>query len=91
MRDIAALCFLVIAIFGMRREPHPPQVRNNDRVIVHQRRRQGCPHVSCVTETVQHDDGRPLTADPDVDCRALCPNLFGENGAGIAELLAWVL
>src|SRR5271169_6620085 len=45
-RDIAALGFLVIAIFGMRREPHSPQ---------------GCPHVARVAEAVQHDDGQPST------------------------------
>jgi hypothetical protein len=76
-RDTAGLGFLVIAIFGMRREPHSPQIRDDDRVIVHQTRRQGCPHVACVAEAVQHDDGRTSTSDPDVDGRAPGLNLIG--------------
>src|ERR1700730_9687955 len=75
-RDIVALRFLVIAIFGVRREAHPPQVRSDDRVIVHQRRCQGSPHVSRVAEAVQHNDGWPFTANPDVNRRAISFDLF---------------
>src|SRR3954452_794666 len=71
------LFFLVIAILGMRREPHPAQVRNDNDMIVHQRRRQGRPHIPRVAEAVQHDDDRPLAADPDVDRRAASFDLFG--------------
>jgi hypothetical protein len=80
-RDVATLRFLVVAIFGMRREAHPAQVRNDDRVIVHQRRRQGCPHVSGVAEAVQTNDRRSLATDPDVDRRAIgCDLLGAETG-----------
>src|ERR1700687_4292445 len=34
-RNIASLGFLVIAVLGMRREAHAPQVRNDDSVIMH--------------------------------------------------------
>jgi len=58
-RHIAGLGFLVIAAGGMRREPHPPQVRNDDHMVMRQRRGEGAPHVAGVAEAV-----RMTTAGP---------------------------
>jgi len=51
-RDVAALRFLVIAGFGVRREPHSAQIRHYDSVIADELRRKRCPHVSGVAESV---------------------------------------
>lgn len=64
----------MIAISGMRREPYSPQIREDDREIVYQGRRQGCPPVA---EAVQEDDARPLTSDADEHRRAVEFDLFG--------------
>jgi hypothetical protein len=37
----------------------------------------GPAHVSRVAEAVQHDDGRTLIADPDVEGRTVAFDLFG--------------
>ena len=67
--DIGRLVPFVVAARRTRREAHAAQVGNDDGVIANELRRQRRPHVAGVAETMQHDDCRPLPADPDMQRR----------------------
>lgn len=50
----------------MSGQAHGAQVRHDDGVVLDEHRREGCPHIAGVTETVQQDDGRPFSSDANV-------------------------
>ena len=51
--DIPGLAFLIVALFGVRREAHAAEVRHDDGMIVGKLRRERCPHIPSVAEAVQ--------------------------------------
>ena len=69
-RKIAGLSDLFVATFGMRRQTHAAQIRNNDGMILGEARCQRDPHVAGVTEAVQQDDRRAIAADTHILCTA---------------------
>jgi len=70
-RNILALIELRVACVGMRREPHPAQIRDDDSVSAHQLRSDRLPHVACVAKAVKQHDCRTGAADPDIKAGAV--------------------
>ncbi len=73
--DIGRLVPFVVPALRMRREAHAAQVGNDDGMIPNEIARQRRPHVAGVAEAVQHDDCRPLAANPNVQRRVARCNL----------------
>src|SRR2546430_3441950 len=65
----------------MRGKSHAAKVWYDHSVVVCQLGSHKCPHIACVSESVKQHDCRALSADSDMNCRAVGLNLLSTEVA----------
>src|SRR2546430_8205081 len=60
----------------MRGKSHAAKVWHDHSVVVCELGSHKCPHIACVSESVKQHDCRALSADSDMNCRAVGLNLL---------------
>ena len=76
-RDLGGL---FVTGFGMGRQAHATEIRNDDSVVFDQYFGEGYPHISRVAEPMQQEHRRALTADPNILGASAYRHLPGAKG-----------
>src|SRR6185369_700233 len=74
--DIGCLCFLIIATGGMGGKSHAAQVWHDHSVVACKLGSHRRPNIACISKSVKQHDRRALSADSDMNCRAVGLNLL---------------
>src|SRR5215469_16647577 len=77
---VPSLCGLFVTAFGMGRQAHATEIRNDDSVVFDQCLSERYPHISRVAETMQQEHRRALTADPNILGASAYRHLPGAKG-----------
>src|SRR6516225_6022267 len=69
-----------LTAFGMGRQAHPTEIRNDDSVVFDQCFGERYPHISCVAEAMQQEHRSAVTTDPNILGASAYLHLPGAKG-----------